>query len=97
VLSSASYNHALFVCFRHTLDKLDWTRQHGHRLGGRDSEEPYEPEGAIDQGAYRLGGDTERANSRPLRELAFEAATLRLTAEEQEISDGCGGPGPALK
>ncbi|CAG8635343.1 4090_t:CDS:2 [Dentiscutata erythropus] len=41
-------------------------------------------------GTYVLGGDPSRANAISRRELLAEAALIRLTKEEKELTEGCG-------
>jgi hypothetical protein len=81
---------------------LDWTQSRGQRVGGADvnpNDPPTEDDddarrGSLGEGTYTLGGDRAQVAQRPPRELMLEAALVRLTAEEQAITDGCGGSGP---
>jgi hypothetical protein len=73
---------------------LDWTQQGGHVAGQAGKEffeaTPSSNQGAFQGGTFVLGGDGQRQASVPLRELAAEAAILRLTKEEEEMMHSCG-------
>ncbi|CAG8542394.1 462_t:CDS:2 [Ambispora gerdemannii] len=75
--------------------ELDWTQSAGHKIDHHEYYQPLDEEDSIDAagyvgGTFRLGGDAERMKESPRREILAQAATLRLTKEEEELDKGCG-------
>ena len=73
---------------------MDWTASGGHKTSNEEFYNPPEEE-KIDEkawqgGTFILGGNSDRSKSLSKRELLAEAALIRLTKEEEELSKSCG-------
>ncbi|CAG8741896.1 31629_t:CDS:2 [Racocetra persica] len=75
---------------------MDWTASKSYKVSSAEFYNPPEEE-KIDAhswegGTYVLGGNSTRTNVLSKRELLAEAALIRLTKEEKELTEGCVTP-----
>ncbi|CAG8594430.1 12376_t:CDS:2 [Cetraspora pellucida] len=74
---------------------MDWTASKSHKISSAEFYDPPEEEKintrSWEGGTYVLGGSSTHANNvLSRRELLAEAALIRLTKEEKELTEGCG-------